>query len=60
MFKLEGDGSLIIGYMFLQVGVGVGERVISGSLQYTTTPLRPCGWLGTFFCSGYLENFNQE
>ena len=32
---------------FLQVGEGVGG-LISGSLQYITTPLRPCGWLRTF------------
>ena len=32
---------------FFQVRWGL-EGVISGSLQYTTTPLRPCGWLRTF------------
>ena len=34
--------------MYFFAGGGGGGRVISGSLQYTTTPLKPCGWLRTF------------
>ena len=46
MFKLEGAGVSSSDVFF--AGGGGGGRVISGSLQYTTTPLRPCGWLRTF------------
>ena len=37
MFRLEGEGGLIIGCIFLQVGWG-GELEVA-VLQYTTTPL---------------------
>ena len=46
MFKLEGAGVSSSDVFF--AGGGGGGRVISGSLQYTTTPLKPCGWLRTF------------
>ena len=46
MFKLVGAGVSSSDVFF--AGGGGGGRVISGSLQYTTTPLKPCGWLRTF------------